>query len=445
MKNLNELLQHIKNNNFYRPPLLIGKGPSFNLKDKILLNNYFTIALNHAVEKTKCDAVSIIDIDVIRDCPEAVYENTKSLIIPWHPHDKNNDFKPCTKTLLDYCKEIKVLELMLEEGRIYSYNASSSKVYNLQDNKDLPCYNVYINNGDSIFGILSQIGDNLNKVYSIGIDGGDSYSESFSNYIPGGNGRSFNESINSIEILSDRSSCELIRLSNVEEIKIFVGCSESELVPTKVLEYSVKKHTRNPVTVTPLFQCNTKHRIPKNPICRPRTPFSFQRFFIPSLTNGRAFYLDSDMLVFKDMAELLSYDFNGYDALSCKDMNIYGHWKGSEYAVLMLDCDNIKWDINSIIDDLDTGKLTYEKLMFDFAMARVNPVFDPIWNSLDTYEQGKTGNLHYTNMNTQPWRHNGSPFLNLWVSNLKDAVTSGILTKELVFEHSKKGYIRKFT
>ena len=82
--------------------------------------------------------------------------------------------------------------------------------------------------------------------------------------------------------------------------------------------------------------------------------------------------------------------------------------------------------------------------MFDFAMAKVNPVFDPSWNSLDTYEENKTANLHYTNMNTQPWRHNGSPYMNLWFKYLKEAVDNNILSKELVVSHGQKGHIRKF-
>jgi len=437
MKDLNRFIQNIN-----KDPLLIGKGPSFNYIEKILLSKYTTIALNHVVENTKCDAVSIIDIDVVRDCPDAIYNNAKSIIIPWHPHDKNNNYKPCNKNILDYANEIDVIDKMIKEGRLYAYNASSAKVYSLDCNSNLPNYNVYINNGDSIFTIL--VSNGFQRIFSIGIDGGTTYSDEFSKYTPGENGRSFEESLNVIKNVENNSNSKLIRIGELEEIKVFVGCSEAELVPTKVLEYSIKKNTNNPASIIPLFQCDTKHRVPQNPQCRPRTPFSFQRFFIPSLTNGKAFYFDSDMLVFKDMSELLSYDFDGYDALSCKDMNIYGHWKGSEYAVLMLDCDNIKWDINSIIDDLDSGKLTYEKLMFDFAMAKVKPVFDPGWNSLDTYEENKTANLHYTNMNTQPWRHNGSPFLNLWINNLKEAVTAGVLTKELIFEHSKKGYIRKF-
>ena len=437
MKDLNIFIKNID-----KDPLLIGKGPSFDYIEKILPSKYTTIALNHVVENTKCDAVSIIDIDVVRDCPEAVYNNAKSIIIPWHPHDKDNDYKPSNKNILDYANEIDIIDKMIKEGRLYAYNASSAKVYSLDNNPNLPNYDVYINNGDSIFGILAV--NNIKTIYSLGIDGGTVYSNGFSKYTPCGNGRNFDESLNAIKNIETKSGSKLIRIGELEEIKVFVGCSEAELVPTKVLEYSIKKNTNNPASIIPLFQCDTKHRVPQNPQCRPRTPFSFQRFFIPSLTSGKAFYFDSDMLVFKDMAELLSYDFEGYDALSCKDMNIYGHWKGSEYAVLMLDCDNIKWDINSIIDDLDSGKLTYEKLMFDFAMAKVNPVFDPLWNSLDTYEENKTANLHYTNMNTQPWRHNGSPYMNLWFKYLKEAVDNNILSKELVVSHGQKGYIRKF-
>lgn len=436
MKNLNNLFKEIN-----KPILLIGKGPSFELNTKILINKYFSIALNHAVEYVKCDALSIIDVDVIRDIPDQIYKNAKNLIIPWRPHDKNNAHQPGSKTIADYCEQIEVLAKMRDEGRLYVYNASSAAVFGLENNNNFPTYNVYINNGDSIFAMLSN--NSIREVYSIGIDGGTTYSDTFSKYTPGSNGRTFDESLAVIVDVENKTNTKLIKIKDLEEIKVFVGCSQAEYVPTKVLEYSIKKHTHNPVTVTPLFQCNTTHRTPIKPQCRPRTPFSFQRFFIPSLTNGKAFYFDSDMLVFKDMSELLSYEFNGYDVISCKDMNIYGHWKGSEYAVLMLDCDNIEWNIDTIIDKLDSGELTYEKLMFEFAMAKVKPMFPPTWNSLDTYEEGKTANLHYTDMNTQPWRKEGSPYKDIWFKYLKEAVTEGILNKETVFEHSNKGFIRK--
>ena len=140
MKDLNRFIQNIN-----KDPLLIGKGPSFNYIEKILLSKYTTIALNHVVENTKCDAVSIIDIDVVRDCPDAIYNNAKSIIIPWHPHDKNNNYKPCNKNILDYANEIDVIDKMIKEGRLYAYNTNTAKIYNLDCNSNLPNYNVYIN------------------------------------------------------------------------------------------------------------------------------------------------------------------------------------------------------------------------------------------------------------------------------------------------------------
>lgn len=206
MNSLNILLKNITKN-----PLLIGKGPSFNLIEKINLNNFYTISLNHVIKYTSSDAVSIIDIDVVRDCEEELYNNAKNLIIPWHPHDKNNDYKPCKKTILDYCQEIDILNKMHIENRIYTYNASSSKVYGLKDNKQFPDYNVFINNGDSVFGILAS--NNFEIVYSIGIDGGNTYDNAFSQYTPCGNGRSFQESLNMINKISNSSKSKLIRLN----------------------------------------------------------------------------------------------------------------------------------------------------------------------------------------------------------------------------------------
>lgn len=206
MNSLNILLKNITKN-----PLLIGKGPSFNLIEKINLKNFYTISLNHVIKYTSSDAVSIIDIDVVRDCEEELYNNAKNLIIPWHPHDKNNAYKPCEKTILDYCKEIDILNKMYIENRIYTYNASSSKVFGLQNNKQIPDYNVFINNGDSIFGILAV--NNFKTVYSIGIDGGTIYDNAFSQYTPCGNGRSFQESLNMINKISNSTKSKLIRLN----------------------------------------------------------------------------------------------------------------------------------------------------------------------------------------------------------------------------------------
>jgi len=266
----------------------------------------------------------------------------------------------------------------------------------------------------------------------------------FGKYVPLENGKnSFDDQFRVIEQMSVLFGSQLVRIGELDPIKIFVGSVYEQYIPAKVLEHSIKKNTHNPVKFNFLFgEGVPNYDLPRDQKNKPRTPFSFQRFLIPSITSGKAFYLDSDMQVFSDMAPLLEEDFGEANVLSCSGMEEYDHWKGSEYAVLMLDCDRIDWDIHSIVKDLDAGKLTYEQLMFDFSVADVSPRFSPTWNSLDTYTDGETDLLHYTDMSTQPWRFGQHPHHSVWVDGLKGALEDGLLSDEEYRAHVREGCIR---
>lgn len=431
MKPIEEYLQTVT-----KPNLLVGKGPTFKLKDKILLSKYHIIAFNHALTDIEADVCSIIDIDVVDDLGDTLYNNAKIVMLPWHPHVK---FKATDKTLEDFVDEYDVLRKLDSEGRLYWFNLSSST----SSNPGGRLYPAIINSGDTIYNILAVNGSK--KVYSIGIDGGRSYSEEFAHITPLRNGReSFDEQDEPIRRTSSQFGSELIRLGDLEEVKAFVGSAPDQLIPAMVLDYSIKKNTHHPSTVVPLHTLPTDHRMPSDPQNRPRTPFSFKRFFIPELTTGKAFYLDSDMIVFGDMGKLLSYDFDGYEGLCCGGMEKFTHWKHSNYAMLLLDCDNIKWTVDEIINKLDSKELTYEDLMFSFKHARIKPSFEYTWNSLDDYEEGKTKLLHYTDMATQPWKYSNHPHEKLWMEMLKEAVKCGAIDKQLVYDHGNSGAIRKF-
>ena len=156
--------------------------------------------------------------------------------------------------------------------------------------------------------------------------------------------------------------------------------------------------------------------------------------------------MDSDMQVFKDMGQLLNVDFEDNEVLYCGGMDNFKGWKSSNFAMLLIDCDNVSWDMDSIIDQMDTGELTYEQLMFDFKHAKTKGSLggNGEWNSLDKYVEGETANLHYTNMATQPWVHGGHKYEHLWVNDLKEGVECGFIDKNIVLEHQSKGWIRKF-
>ena len=413
--------------------IILGKGPTINLLPNIDLDKYISIGLNHLGREKKVDIAHAIDYEVIKDCGPEFTRNAEYLLMPWVP---NVGFRPHTKNLQELCEEDPVLMRYAKKGHLLTYNRKGYEC----SLGGVPINPIFFS-GDTVFQLLSFLGEKM--IYSLGVDGGTKYGESFKDITPLENGRNtFDEQFNVIKEISKLTGSKFIKVGELEKIKVFVGSQHEQVIPAKVLKNSIRKHTRNPVEFTLLHENNIEYKTPNDPRKRPRTPFSFQRFLIPSLTEGKAFYLDSDMQVFGDMAELLEIDFGDYDVLSCGGMDKYSHWKGSEYAFLLIDCDKVSWDIHSIIDMLDTNKLTYEELMFDFKIATVGSIIDPNWNSLDTYEEGVTKLLHYTDMNKQPWRYKGHPFEYIWKAGLMDSLESGVLLHNEYSEHIDRNIIR---
>lgn len=226
-------------------------------------------------------------------------------------------------------------------------------------------------------------------------------------------------------------------------VRVYVGSQEAQMVPVKVLEHSIRKHTDLAVEVFPLHHARIEFPLPQDPLNRPRTPFSFQRFYIPQLAGnrGRAIYLDSDMQVFRDIRELWSLPFDGDDLLSAWELAESS--RRPQFSVMVLNCETLRWDLNEIVAALDRGELTYETLMYEMKVARrVRTAIDPTWNSLERYEAGKTSLLHYTEMTRQPWISRENPLGFLWVRELIEAVERGGLDRALVEAHVGEGHLR---
>lgn len=107
-----------------------------------------------------------------------------------------------------------------------------------------------------------------------------------------------------------------------DTIKIFVGCDPNncDLEQMMVLDYSIRKNTQHPVEITwmqlshdqnsPWFSDQTQlsgWRTEKW-----ATPFSGFRWAIPELCNfqGRAIYMDADVIVLTDIAQLWNTPFD---------------------------------------------------------------------------------------------------------------------------------------
>jgi hypothetical protein len=226
-------------------------------------------------------------------------------------------------------------------------------------------------------------------------------------------------------------------------VRVFVGSQDAQMLAVRVLEFSIRQNTAADVVVFPLHKARIDFPTPKDVRNRPRTPFSFQRFYIPVLRGyqGRAIYLDSDMQVFRDILELWTLPFEGADLLAAREPG--DSRRRPQFSVMLLNCRELNWNLGEIVAALDRGELTYETLMYDMAVAKnVRAAIDPSWNSLERFVEGETALLHYTDMPTQPWVSvkNSNGFL--WVRALIRAVEAGFITRAEVEQHIRQGFVR---
>ncbi len=90
-------------------------------------------------------------------------------------------------------------------------------------------------------------------------------------------------------------------------LRIFIGIDDRQPVAAHVLTHSIQRLSSQPVSITPLI-------LNQLPISRRGlTDFTFSRYLVPWLCSfeGKALFMDSDMLVMSDIAELFDLAFDG--------------------------------------------------------------------------------------------------------------------------------------
>ncbi len=225
-------------------------------------------------------------------------------------------------------------------------------------------------------------------------------------------------------------------------IRVFVAATDAEWLPTRVLEFSMRETTTLPVEVRLIASFGRAIPMPMHRRNLPRTPFSFQRFLIPELCEyqGRAIYLDADMQVFSDMVDLWGQPMQAHDLLAVMDG---GDGRQSQFSVMLLDCARLQWRIEDIVQGLDDGRYTYEKLLHGMCVAdSVGRTIPSVWNSLERYEAQVTRLLHYTDMNHQPWVATTNPLAPLWVACLRRALEASFISRAELQHEVAAGHVR---
>ena len=103
-------------------------------------------------------------------------------------------------------------------------------------------------------------------------------------------------------------------------INVFIGYDSKEKIAHHVLSESILRHSTKPVAITPIYLPNIKDDFVRERNSLSSTEFSFSRFIIPHLMNyqGWALFMDCDMLMMADIAELWRLRDDKYAVQVCK-------------------------------------------------------------------------------------------------------------------------------
>lgn len=218
-------------------------------------------------------------------------------------------------------------------------------------------------------------------------------------------------------------------------LRIFVGVDERQPLAYSVLQHSIYQNSSEPVAMTPLM-------LKTLPVKRRGlTQFTYSRFIVPWLCGfrGRALFLDADMVVTGDIAELFDSDDYASPVLVNQEQARF------EWASAMLfNCDNCKMLTPAYIDDESHQLLDFA--WTDHGAGIQIGKFPAEWNAAVGYTDPTGASLyHYTqgipcHAETRGF-HDGP-----WVAAFKDMVRtcswSDLMAKSVhaphVYERLKK-------
>ena len=242
-----------------------------------------------------------------------------------------------------------------------------------------------------------------------------------------------------------------------QPVRVFIGSGEASLLERKTLIHSLRKHTSRPLD---LYVFNGTHNAIEHndepPVLanlplwikyRNFTEFSNYRWLIPEICGyeGRAIFLDSDMVCLSDIGELFDADMGGCAMLAKAEA-----YKGSSawgMSNVLFDCSQCRFPLDEIFREIDAGLYSntdFHQMTPQFLENRPYRLglMDPAWNSFDRFEAG-TRLIHYTNLRTQPWKFPGHVHEDIWFRWFDDARKAELISGQDIDKTLSRGYARQ--
>jgi lipopolysaccharide biosynthesis glycosyltransferase len=191
--------------------------------------------------------------------------------------------------------------------------------------------------------------------------------------------------------------------------RIFIGYDPEQDIASEVLEYSLEKHTTEPLDLRRLdAEKLTEFDRPVDPLAS--TPFTYTRFLVPYLCDyeGIALFMDSDMLALGDISELFHLPMEGL-ALRVRKHDYNPEETEKMGGRTQTQYPRKNWSSLMLMNCAELGAWTKEAAETESGawLHRFTPIPDEKigdiseeWNQLD-HIQGECKLLHYTSGG--PW------------------------------------------
>ena len=203
-------------------------------------------------------------------------------------------------------------------------------------------------------------------------------------------------------------------------VKVFAACAPDgmDAESCSVLEWSIRKHATVPVEIEFMALSKNPDSFWYSDGSRGwqtemwATPFSCFRWAVPARCNfeGRAIYMDSDVIFMADIAELWNQPMQRGTVALAKGG---GSWR---YCVSLWDCAEARGHIMEL-DRLRSDPGSHGQMVAYFKdRPHLTQQFVGDWNCLDgdghaDLRDGSMKALHYTGINTQPQLRHALPRL----------------------------------
>src|SRR3546814_252240 len=175
-------------------------------------------------------------------------------------------------------------------------------------------------------------------------------------------------------------------------VRIFLGTEPAQHRAERVFVWSILQ-ARDPARRYEIYLMKDLKGFDRD---RWKTGFTNYRYAIPDLAGkaGRAIYNDVDQVYLADPAELFDMDMQGAGQLCISER---------ETAVMLLDCEKM-----AKIWQRPEAERGHKKIYFHDRVQSTPGMWrrlSGVWNARDhEYEPGVSKVLHYTTLQTQPWR-----------------------------------------